>query len=417
MNLQQKIDRRATLVKNMRAILDKSETDKVPLTVEQNTAYDQMETEVTSLSKEIARAQALAATEASLRNQRDGSYRPEVTATATNGERRLIARPRPGIDTEGYTNALDQYARVGRNGITPEHTNALQVGADSEGGFLVPVEFETRLLELMTNLDPIRRLATVITTASERNIPIETSKGTFGYIGEEGDYGTSDPAIGRVVLGAWKSGGIIKVSEELLQDSFFDLTSYLLRLAGFRYNALESTGFAVGNGVAKPLGLFATTSVGGTAITGITGGVSATAAITADNLVDTFHALARAYRQRATWITSDTMVKMIRKLKTGVSGDNTYIWQPGLTASQPDTLLGRPVEVSDDATAPAVDAKSIIFGDISHYYIADRLGTTVQRLNELYAATGQVGFKFSRRNDAKLTNAAAITFFTHGAAS
>jgi HK97 family phage major capsid protein len=418
MTLKEKIDKRATLVTNMRAMLNKSETDKKPFSADDETTYQNMETEVTSLTKDIQRANALADTESKLRAERDGSYKPAVVATVGGGDRKITARARPGIDgNEGYMNALDVYHRKGRQALTPEHVNALQVGADSEGGYLVPVEFETKLIELLTNLDPVRRLATVITTASDKNIPIETSKGTFAYIGEEGTYPKSDPSVGRIVLSAFKSGGIIQISEELLQDSFFDLISYLQRLAGYRYNALESTSFAVGNGVAKPLGLFATTAVGGVALTGTTGAVSASAAITADNLVDTFHGLARAYRQRATWLTSDTMIKMIRKLKTGVSGDNTYLWQPGLAVGQPDAILGRPVEVSDDATAPAPDAKSIIFGDLSHYYIGDRLGTQVQRLNELYAESGQVGFKFTRRNDGRLTNAAAVTFFTHGAAA
>lgn len=415
MNLKDKIDKRATLVTNMRAMLNKSETEGKPFTADQETSYQNMETEVTQLTKDIQRAQALADTESKLRAERDGNYKPEVTATAGGGARKLTARSRPGIDgNEAYQNALDTYMRRSKNGLNPEHINALQVGADSEGGFLVPVEFETRLIELMTNLDPIRRLATVITTASEKAIPIETSKGTFAYIGEEEAYPEGDPAIGRITLNAFKSGGIIKVSEELLQDTFFDIVSYLIRLAGYRYNALESTSFAVGNGVAKPMGLFATDSVGGVSVTGTTGTPSATAAITGDNLIDTFHGLARAYRQRATWVTSDTMVKMIRKLK---SNDNQYLWMPGLTVGQPDTILGRPVEISDDATAPAISARSIIFGDISHYWIGDRLGTQVQRLNELYAANGQVGFRFTRRNDARLTNAAAVTFFTHGAAS
>lgn len=416
MNLKEKIARRAKLVNDMRALLNKSETDKVPFTNEQNTAYEQMEAEVTTLSAEINRANKLAEVENNLRSQRDSSYRPsgggEGAAAAKPG---LTAKARAGIDgDEAYAVAQDIYFRRGKQGLEQAHLNALQIGADSEGGFLVPVEFETRLIEILTNLDPIRRLATVITTASDKVIPIEASKGSFAYIGEEGDYPTSDPAFGRVSLSAFKSGGIIKVSEELLQDTFFNLVAYLQNLAGQRYNALESTSFAVGNGVNKPMGLFSTVAVGGTNVGVNTGAISATAAITGDDLINTFHQLGRPYRQKATWLTSDTMVKMIRKLKDST---NQYLWQPGLTIGQPDAILGRPVEVSDDAPTPAVGAQSILLGDISHYYIGDRLGTQVQRLNELYAASGQVGFKFTRRNDARLTNAAAVVKFQHGAAA
>ena len=133
--------------------------------------------------------------------------------------------------------------------------------------------------------------------------------------------------------------------------------------------------------------------------------------------MDTYHALARAYRDNATFITSDTMVKMLRKLKTGVSGDNTYLWQPGLSAGQPDRLLGRPVLVSDGAPTPAVSVASLAFIDLSYYMVVDRLGMSMQVLKELYAATGQVGFKFSKRTDGRMTFAPAMTTFTHGAAS
>lgn len=431
MTLKEKLAKRATLVVNMRAILDKAEKANVELTAEQTTAYEQMETEVADLTKGIQRANALAEVENNLRAQRDSSYRPN--APPRQGEQMdnglvsavknalFIAKPRPGIDgEEGYTNALDTYWRRGKSALEAEHLNALQVGNDSEGGFLVPIEFERALIEILVNLDPIRRLSTVITTASDKIIPIETGKGTFAYIGEEGVYPKSDPSLGRVALSAFKSGGIIQVSEELLQDEFFGLPAYLQRLAGWRYNALESNSFAVGNGVNKPLGLFSTTAVGTRAVGSVTGATSASAVITFDDFINVFHSLPRPYRQRATWLTSDTLVKMTRKLKDTT---NQYLWQPAVIAGQPDAILGRPVEVSDDAPAPAAGgagtagSTSIAFGDFSHYYIGDRLGTQVQRLNELYAESGQVGFRFTRRNDARLTSADAFTFFKQGPSS
>lgn len=409
--IKEQKEKRAGLVINMRALLNKATAEKRELSVDEATSYENMEKEVDTIGKTVEREERLIVVESDLRNRKDHNYRPGLKLTNKDKRR----------SSDEYKVAIfdgpNSYGRVGRNGLTSDLVNILSEGVDTAGGYLVPEEFETQLIELLVNADPIRAAATVITTRSDRNIPIETDSGSFAYVGENGDYGTSDPAIARVVLSAFKSGGIIKVSEELLQDEFFGLEAYLLRVAGRRYNSLEQTAFANGTGAGQPLGLFKTTAVGAVSVTGVTGGVSASAAITADNLMDTFHALARAYRDNASWITSDSMVKMIRKLKTGVSGDNTYLWQPGLAAGQPDRLLNRPISVSDGAPIPAVDGRSIVFGDWSYYYIADRLGMSMQRLNEIYAAAGQVGFKFSKRSDGRMTSANAMTFFTHGAAS
>lgn len=404
MTIKEMQDKRAGLVVQMRLLLDKAGAEKRDLNADEQTNYSNLEREVDSLKARIEREDRLSTVENALRETRDGSYRASV---ATEGDKR--ARK---VDSPEYRNALfDRYARLGNNGLLPQFVNALQVGTSSEGGYIVPTEFETRLVEIMTNLDPIRARANVISTASDRNIPVETSKGTFAYIAEEAAYSVaSDPAFGQVVLSAFKSGGIIKVSEELLQDAFFDLEAYLLRNAAERFNTLEETNFANGDGSSKPKGIFATASVAGVSVASTTSASATT--ITADNLVDCFHALERPYRNNAIWLMNDSTVKLLRKIKTGISGDTTYVWQPGMQAGQPDTLFGRPVFTTGGAPAATTGLVSVALVDPSKYYIADRLGTTVQRLNELYAANGQVGFKFMRRNDGRLVDAKALSIIT-----
>lgn len=405
MNPKELIAKRAALVVAMRAILDKASAENRALNTEEQSSYDKQDAEVSNYSKDLQRHTILAQHEAKLAAERDGSYRPGVEAEKKSGQRNRA------VDTEAYRASLDVYARQGLNGILPEHRNALQVGTSTEGGYLVPTEFETKLVELLVDLDPIRALAHKITTASDRNIPIETSKGTFAYIAEEGAYvATSDPAFGQVVLSSFKSGGIIKVAEELLQDSFFNLEQYLLTNAADRFNTLEETNFADGDGTGKPKGIFNTASVGGVTVPNLDAG--STTAITADNLVDLYHKLGRRYRQNAVFVMNDATVKYLRKIKTGISGDTTYVWQPSLVAGQPDMILGRPVVVTGGAPVIASAAKTICFVDLSKYYIADRLGTTMQRLTELYAANGQVGFRFTRRNDGRLVDALACATMT-----
>lgn len=266
----------------------------------------------------------------------------------------------------------------------------------------------------MNVIDPIRAAATVIQTASDRNIPIETDTGSFAYIGEEGEYGLGDPAIAREILKAWKFGGIVKVSEELLQDSAFALEPYLRDLAGRRQAKLEGTSFATGAGTSTPLGLFAAASVGGVNLGVITGAVSATPAITGDDVIDVFHKLPASYRPRASFVAGDGLIKLIRKLK---STDNQYLWQPGLSAGQPDLLMNRPLLIAEGGPAPLAAAKTLVFGDLKSYVIADRLGLAMQRLNELFAKNGQIGFKFTGRHDARLTDPKALVQFKHGAAA
>ena len=297
---------------------------------------------------------------------------------------------------------FDGFARRGKNGMDREHFAALQIGTDSEGGFIVPKEFETQLVEILDTLDPIRQNATVLTTASDRHIPVESSVGSFAFIAEEGSFGSSDPAFARVTLEAFKCGGIIQVSEELLQDSFFDLSAYMAGLAARRFNTVEETAFAAGNGSGQPRGISVPTYSGNVTAAGAT-------AITTDELIDVFHSLGRAYRQNSTWLLADGTAKIIRKLK---DGDGQYIWQPGLQADQPDSLLGRPVAISDGMPAATTGNVSVILGDMSYYYIADRSGIAVQRLNELYAANGQVGFKFTKRVDGDVVDTNAFTSLT-----
>jgi HK97 family phage major capsid protein len=403
MNIDELKQRRGAIVKDMRSLLDAATQDKRDLTADEQEKYEKMEADVDNLGNQIDRAEKLITFEDELKNQRDSNYAADIEE-----------KGKPRASSKYKDAFFNGYARLGNNGMQPQHFNALQIGTDSEGGYIVPEEFETQLVRLLDLGNPIRSAANVIRTSSDRNIPVETDDGNFGWIAEEGAYGTDDPAFGRVVLSSYKEGGMVKVSEELLQDSFFDMQSYMLDLASRRYNNLEDAAFGNGNGTGKPTGLFATSTVAGVTVTGTTGAVSATPAITGNDLIDTFHGLKRSYRQQSTWVTSDTLAKMIRKLK---DSDGQYIWQPGLTDDQPDRILGRPVIITEGAPTIAVSTKSLILADLSQYRIVERVGMTMKRLNELYAANGQIGFQFMKRIDAKFVDPKAITFFAHGAAS
>ena len=201
-------------------------------------------------------------------------------------------------------------------------------------------------------------------------------------------------------IGAYKLGTLIKVSNELLQDSAFDLEQYMVGEFARRIGDKEEDGFLNGDGSHKPTGIL--NSTGGAQV-GVTA-ASATA-ITADEMIDLYYSLKAPYRQNAIWILNDATVKAIRKLKNG-TGD--YLWQPAIRDGEVNTILGRPYLTSQFAPTMAAGAKTIVFGDLSYYWIGDRQGINFKRLNELYAGNGQVGFLASKRLDGKLVLPEAI---------
>ena len=255
-----------------------------------------------------------------------------------------------------------------------------------------------------------RVLAHVIQTSSgDRKIPVVASKGTASWVDEEGAIPESDDSIGQVSIGAYKLGTMIKVSEELLNDSVFDLESYISREFARRIGNKEEEAFFTGDGKGKPLGVLADT---GGAEVGVM--AAAAGAFTADEVFDLFYSLKAPYRKSAVFLMNDASVKALRKLK---DSNGQYLWQPSLTAATPDTLMGRPVYTSAFMPAVAAGAKSILFGDLSYYWVADRQGRSFRRLGELYAPTGQVGFLATQRVDGKLVLAEAVKVLQQKAGS
>ncbi len=388
-------EKRAKAWEAAKAFLDSHRKENGVLSAEDDAAYTRMEQEITDLGKEIARLERQEALDAEL-------DRPV--------NKPLTGKPGGKADADGTEDkagrASDDYRKNFWNAMRskapmPEVTNALQIGTDSEGGYLVPDEYERTLVEALEEENIFRRMAKVIKTSSgDRKIPVVASKGTASWIDEEGAFPESDDSFGQVSIGAYKLGTLIKVSEELLNDSVFDLQSYISREFARRIGAKEEEAFFTGDGKGKPLGVLAAT---GGAETGVTA-ASATA-VTADELMDLYYSLKSPYRKKSVWVLNDSTIKAIRKLK---DNNGQYLWQPSLTAGTPDMILGRPIKTSAYMPAMAAGAKTIAFGDFSYYWIADRQGRSFKRLNELFAATGQVGFLASQRVDGKMILAEAV---------
>lgn len=383
-------EKRAKAWEAAKKFLDAKRTADGFVSAEDAAAYDRMEADVVNLGKEIERLERQAAIDAEL-------AKATSTPITNQPNGRIDGEVKTGIATEAYKRA---FWNGMRNRMSYEVQNALSIGTDSEGGYLVPDEYEKKLVEALQDEVFFRNLATVIRTSSgDRKIPIVTSKGTAAWIDEEGQFQESDDSFGQTSIGAFKLATMIKVSDELLNDSVFNMEQYISKEFGRRIGTKEEEAFFVGDGEGKPIGLFHTT---GGAETGVT---AATASITFDDVMDLYYSLRAPYRNKASWLLNDSTVKAIRKLK---DGNGNYIWQPSVREGEPDRILNRPYRTSIYVPELAEGKRVIAFGDYSYYWIADRQGRSFKRLNELYAATGQVGFLACERVDGKLILAEAV---------
>lgn len=392
MTISELRDKRANLWKSMTAFLDTRTGSDGVLSAEDDASYAKMEKDFDALTNEIKRMERKEALEAEM-NKPVGTPITEKPMKTSDDEEKTGRASK--VYNKSFWNAMRQ------KNIRPEIANALQEGTDSEGGYLVPDEFEHTLIEALESENIFRTLAHVIQTASgDRKIPVVASKGTASWVDEEGAITESDDAFNQVSIGAYKLGTLIKVSNELLNDSVFNLEQYISKEFARRIGNKEEDAFFNGDGSGKPVGIFHST---GGAQVGVT--TASTSAITADEVIDLFYSLGAPYRKNAVWVVNDATVKAIRKLK---DGNGNYLWQPALTSGTPDTLLGRPVKTSAYVPTIASGAKVIAFGDFGYYWIADRQGRVFKKLSELYAATDQTGFVATQRVDGKLILPEAI---------
>jgi HK97 family phage major capsid protein len=389
--IQELREKRAKAWDAAKAFLDTKRGTDGLLAAEDVATYEKMEADVVNFGKEIDRLERQTALDAELNKP--------TADPLTSKPAQPTAEQKTGRASDAYKKAFWNAIRS-KNPRT-EILNALQEGTDSEGGYLVPDEFERALVQKLTEANVLRPLCHVIQTSyGDRKIPVVASKGTADWVDEEGTYPLSDDSFSQVVLGAYKLATMIKVSEELLSDSIFNIEGYVSEQFGKRIGDKEEDAFLTGNGVSKPIGILHTT--GGAELGVTTAGASA---ISGDELIDLVYSLRAPYRKSAVFVLNDTTVKLLRKLK---DGDGQYLWRPGITENAPDTILGHRIVTSEFMPSVAAGNKSIAFGDFSYYWIADRQGRTFKRLNELYATTGQIGFLASQRLDGKLILPEAI---------
>ncbi len=382
MTITEMRNKRAKLWNTMEGFLDTHRNDMGVLSAEDDATYSKMERDLDSLTNEIKRMERRDAIEAELN-------KPVNQPITEAPERAASMKPdKVGRASDAYKEDFDRHLR----GKVLVH-NVLSEGVDADGGYLVPEDFERNIVMALEEENVIRSLAKVITTQHERKIPVATGHSTAQWTAENAAYTESNPTFGQKQIDAFKLTDLCRVSVELLQDSAFDIEDYLMKEFARAFGIAEEEAFCVGTGTNQPTGIF--TANGGTV--GVT--AAANNAITADELISLVYALKSPYRRNAKFLMNDATISAIRKLK---DQNGAYLWQPSLQAGQPDRLLGYDLYTSPYVPTMAAGALTVAFGDFKNYWIGDRAGRTVQRLNELYATNGQIGYVATERVDGKV---------------
>lgn len=396
MNINELRQERARLIAEARSMVDVAENENRDFDTVESEGYDRLMDQATSLRERVERLEETQRESAQLEEleERQVKAAPEHRADAllegfSAETRQLIegaVRARPEIASPEYRKAFGEYLRTGE-------ARALAAAPDSSGGYMVPADFVASLLEKVRDQVFVRQLATnyTLTTGDSVGRPtIEADMADASWTSEIGTVSEdSSLSFGKRELHPHDLAKLIKVSRKLLRASAINPETIIRDQMAYKFGVSEEKAFMTGNGAGQPLGVFTASNDGiGTGRDVSTGNSSS--AIGADNLFEVKYSLKAGYLPNARWVFHRDAVKQIAKLKDG-NGD--YIWSPGIRDAVSDELLGIPVVMSEFAPNTFSTGQYVgILGDFSYYWVATSLNLTVQRLVELYAATGQDGF-------------------------
>lgn len=322
--------------------------------------------------------------------------------------RDMSGAPFAAADASEYKAAFRNYLRKGMdNGLEQLQLKALSVGTDANGGYLVPNQMAETIARIVNESSPMRSLASVETISSDSMDLIEDTVDMEAVWADETtarDSDTTTSTIGRNTIDTFEMYSQPKATQKLIDDGAIDIEQWIAEKVADKFARLEATSFITGDGTTKPKGILsyaAGTSWG--QIQQVPSGTSAV--VTADSLIQLYYALKDEYAKHATFLMHRTTVQAVRLLKEATT--NQYLWQPGLAAGTPDTLLGVPVALSADMPTPAASSLSVAVGDFKRgYLIVDRVG--IRTLRDPFTAKPFVKFYTTKRVGGKVMNTDAI---------
>ena len=397
--IQELIDKRAQLWNAAKTFLDERTDKDGKLSAEDAATYDKMEADVVAYGKDIERLERQRRLDADL-------AKPATEAIVNSPVADGNEKPKAGRASEEYRKAMIDAIRTDFRRVS----NVMSEGVAADGGYLVPDEWDRRLIEGIEEQNIMRRFGTTITTSGLHKINIAGTKPAAAWIDEGDSIEFGDATFSQISLDAHKLLVAVKVTNELLSDNAFGLESYILTqfaqaIANAEEDAFLNGPLSTPSGSAgKPKGLFTMAAAQPTATAEASGNIE-TSAITADDIVSLVYSLKRPYRRRAVFIMNDSVIASIRKLK---DENKSYMWQPSYQADEPDRLLGYPIYTSTYAPGIAPGAAVIAFGDMSYYNIGDRGTRTIQELRELYAGNDMTGYVMKERVDGVLVLPEAV---------
>lgn len=297
--------------------------------------------------------------------------------------------------TPDQSKAVYEYVEKGKSGISPDSAKALSSIVDTDGGYLAPEEMRAEMITKRRDPAHIRGRATVIETSSGVvSFPNFDFDGVVQKPKESEEITKTDisNAFDKTQFMAHKYAVIFPIPMELLEDGAINIQDIMTTHFATRFDEVQEQDFLNGDGAGEPLGL-------------LQAGLPTVSAGTADqfnpdDIHEAVYAIKAQYRAGASWMMHRDNVKRVRQMK---GSDNNYLWQMGLQAGQPATIAGYPLVESEwfPATAPNATPGTdiLLFGDLAWYWIIDRIGYSVQRLDEKYAEFDQIGLRMRQRTD------------------
>lgn len=390
-------ERRGRLVTEMRDLLDAASTEGRDLGPEEQARYDALYADQERVGGQIGREERQQDLD---RRMAEAAARCDDAASPGGSGRSSDAPPHPREDRASpraapeYRAAFARFLRGGVGVLAGDELRALQAGADVDGGYLVaPQQFATELIKAVDDQVIIRGLARTfqVPQAASMGAPSLDADPSDADWTTELSTGSEDSAmkLGKRELRPHPLAKRIKVSQQLLRQALIGPEGLVLDRLAYKFAVTQEKAFLTGSGAGRPLGVFTASPSGISTARDVSAG-NTTTAIGFDGLIEAKFTLKGQYWPRARWIFHRDAVKQITKLK---DGDGQYIWRQSVREGEPDTLLGLPMSLSEWAPSTFTTGLYVgLLGDFQHYWIVDALSLQIQRLNELYAETNQVGF-------------------------
>ena len=393
MEIRELLQKRAALWDKAKNFLD-THTDKDgKISARDSEIVNKMEEDIDALSRTIEHYERSGRIGAELEKPFNTPYFEPFGADPFKN----ATRPTRGIQGAEYRKEFFNQIRKGFKSAQ----NYLREGGDPAlGGYLLPTEFDTAIVSKLEETNVMRQISRVIQTASEHKFVLVAEQPQAAVVSEGQTIEFSSEQFDSVSLGAHKIATGIRLTNEVLADSYYNLEAHLVDEFGKAIGRLEESLFITGTGQGQPTGVLYTVAASQDRYIS-----TSEAGVSADDIINLQYSLPRAYRKNACFLTSDETLARIRKLK---DADQNYIWTPSLVDSEPPKLLGASIYTSPFMPPVQSGAIPVLYGDFSAFVIGERGERIFKPLYELYALSDLTAYLMIKRIDSVLVDKAAI---------